>query len=345
MLLAAAQVHSTSLDLASNLATVERLAYEAARAGVRLIVFPELFLTGATFAAGVWRQAPTPDDAVERRVAAVAQATGLHVVVGTAERRDENLYNTALLAAPGRPLERYTKMHLFAADAFSFRPGVGAYVWDTELGRIGVGICYDMLYPTPWRDYAGNVDLVVIPSAWPDFDGSTTRVLGVGIPTPPTSAVRAGRVWIDDLPRRISEAVGAPVVYSNHVGWYDVVMVVDQLVAHCLFPPSSAVHDGDRMIGLADGEGLAIGQVPLATRRAPGPAYTGVRAERQSLDMRLTLLALTGAEAVGVRAGYHLNRAVRGRQAPEEARLHPAPRPLGLAREATPGEAALQEQV
>jgi predicted amidohydrolase len=345
MLLAAAQVHSASLDIAGNLATVERLAYEAARAGVRLVVFPELFLTGATFAAGLWRLAPTPDDAIERRVAALAQATGLHIVVGTAERRDENLYNTALLAAPGRPLERYTKMHLFAADAFSFRPGVGAHVWDTALGRVGVGICYDMLYPTPWQDYAGAVDLVVIPSAWPDFDGSTTRLFGLGVPTPTTPAVRAGRVWIDDLPRRISESVGAPVVYSNHVGWYDVVMVVDQLVAHCLFPPTSAVHDGDRMIGLADGEGLAIGQVPLATRRAAGPAYTGVQEERHTLDMRLTLLVLAGAEAVGVRAGYHLNRAVRARQAPEETRLHPAPRPLGLAPEATAGETAFQEQV
>jgi predicted amidohydrolase len=345
MLLAAAQVHSASLDLASNLATVERLAYEAARAGVRLVVFPELFLTGATFAAGVWRQAPTPDDAVERRIAALAEATGLHLVVGTAERRDDNLYNTALLAAPGRPLERYTKMHLFAADAFSFRPGVGAYVWETALGRIGVGICYDMLFPLPWRDYAGNVDLVVIPSAWPDFDGSATRILGLSIPTPPGPAVRTGRFWIDDLPRRISDSLGAPVVYANHVGWYDVVMVLDQVVARCLFPPSSAVHDGDRMIGLADGEGLAIGQVPLAPRRPPGPAYAGVHAERHSLDMRVTLLALLGAETFGVRAGYHLNRAVRSRQTPEEAQLHPAWPPLVLAPETALGEASFQEPV
>jgi predicted amidohydrolase len=345
MLLAAAQVHSAALDVARNFATVERLAHEAARAGVRLVVFPELFLTGATFAAGVWRLAPTPDDATERRLASLAQATGLHLVVGTAERRDENLYNTALLAAPGRPLERYTKLHLFAADAFSFRPGVGSYIWETALGRFGVGICYDMLYPTPWREYAGNVDLVVVPSAWPDFDGSATRVLGINIPTPPTPAVRLGRRWIDDLPRRISEAVGAPVVYSNHVGGYDVVMVLDQLVAHVVFPPSSAVHDGDRMIGLAGGEGLAIGQVPLGTPREAGPAYAGVHADRHPIDMRLTLACLAGAEALGLHAGYPLNRAVRSRQTPEEAPLPAAPLPLALAAEPPPGETAWEERV
>jgi predicted amidohydrolase len=345
MLLAAAQVHAAPLDVAANLATVERLAHEAARAGVRLIVFPELFLTGATFAAGVWRAAPTPDDAAERRVASLAQATGLHLVVGTAERRDDHLYNTALLAAPGRPLERYTKLHLFAADAFSFRPGALPCVWETALGRVGVGICYDMLFPTPWRHYAGSVDLVVIPSAWPDFDGARTRVLGIGIPTPPTPAVRLGRRWIDDLPRRISEAVGAPVVYSNHVGDYDVVMVVDQLVARVVFPPSSAVHDGDRMIGLAGGEGLAIGQVPLGTPRAAGADYLGVHAEHHSLDMRLTLACLEGAEAVGLHAGYPLNRAVRSRQRPEEATLRAAPRPLALAAEPAPGETAWEARV
>jgi predicted amidohydrolase len=324
MLLAAAQVHSASLDVARNFATVERLAHEAARAGVRLVVFPELFLTGATFAAGVWRLAPTPDDATERRLASLAQATGLHLVVGTAERRDENLYNTALLAAPGRPLERYTKLHLFAADAFSFRPGVGSCIWETTLGRIGVGICYDMLFADPWREYAGDVDLVVIPSAWPDFDGATTRVLGIGIPTPSAPAVRVGRRWIDDLPRRISEAVGAPVVYANHVGQYDVVMVVDQLVARVVFPPTSAVHDGDHMIGLADGEGLAIGQVPLGTRREAGPPYAGVRAERHGLDMRFTLLFLDTAEVVG---------------------LHAAPLPRALAAEPPPVETAWAERV
>jgi predicted amidohydrolase len=336
MLLAAAQAHSVPLHVAHNLATVERLAEEAARAGVRLVVFPELFLTGPTFAAGVWRVAPTPDDATERRVAALAQATGLHIVVGTAERRDEDLYNTALLAAPGRPLERYTKMHLFAADAFSFRPGAGPYIWETTLGRIGVGICYDMLFTCPWRDYAGLVDLVVIPSAWPDFDGASTRVLGLSIPTPPAPAVRLARRWIDELPRRVSEAVGAPVVYSNHVGDNDIVLVLDQLVARLAFPPSSAVHDGDRMIGLANGEGLAIGQVPLGTRREAGSPYAGVRAERHPVDMRFTLLCLDAAEALGLHAGYLLNCAVRGRQTPAETALHAAPPAPALAAESPP---------
>ena len=334
MLLAAAQVHSDNLDVAGNLAKVERLTHEAARAGVRLVVFPELFLTGATFAAGVWRAAPTPEDATERRLASLAQATGVHLVVGTAERRDQHLYNTALLAAPGRPLERYTKLHLFCADAFSFRPGVGPCIWETALGRIGVGICYDMLFADPWREYAGTVDLVVVPSAWPDFDGAATVVLGVGIPTPPAPAVRLGRRWITDLPRRISEAVGAPVVYANHVGQYDVVMVLDQVVARVVFPATSAVHDGDRMIGLADGEGLAIGQVPLGTPREAGPGWSGVGGEPQGLDMRFTRLCLDAAEAVGLRLGYPLNRTVRGRQMPAEAILHAAPEPLALAADA-----------
>jgi predicted amidohydrolase len=340
MLLAAAQVHSTNLDVAHNLATVERLAHEAARVGVRLLVFPELFLTGATFAADVWRVAPTPEDATERRLAALAQATGLHLVVGTAERRDRHLYNSALLAAPGQPLARYAKLHLFCADAFTFRPGAGPYIWETALGRIGVGICYDMLFAHPWQAYAGNVDLVAIPSAWPDFDGSATRVLGISIPTPPLPATRLSRRWIGDLPRRISDAVGAPVVYANHVGQYDVVMLADPLVARLVFPPTSAVHDGDRMIGLADGEGLAIGQVPLGTRRSAGPAFAGVRAERHTLDMRLTLLGLDTAEALGLGAGYLLNRAVRSRLRPEEAALPAAPPPLALAAEPPPGEAA-----
>jgi hypothetical protein len=73
--------------------------------------------------------------------------------------------------------------------------------------------------------------------------------------------------------------------------------------------------------------------VPLGTRRAAGPAWAGVRAERHPLDMRLTLLCLDTAEALGLRAGYPLNRAVRSGQTPEEATLHAAPLPLRLAAE------------
>ena len=188
---------------------MERLAYEAARAGVRLVVFPELFLTGATFAAPLWRLAPTPDDAIERRVAALAQATGLHIVVGTAERRDDNLYNTALLAAPGRPLERYTKMHLFAADAFCLNLGV-------RPGDLAVAFTalddYDKLLYRLWASPALRELWGLCPPLLPS---TLSALVGPAHRVPAIRRIAAGSTWFANHPsfearlRRLGEIAEA----------------------------------------------------------------------------------------------------------------------------------------
>jgi len=325
MLLAAAQVHAVPLDVGRNLDTLERLVFEAARAGVRLVVFPELFLTGATFSNALWHTAPTPEDAHEQRLAAIARSSGVHIVVGTAERRDRHLYNTALLVAPGRPITRYSKMHLFATDAFAFRPGAGPFVWDTALGRIGIGICYDMLFATPWNAYVGAVDLVAIPSAWPDFGQARTRLLRVEVPLPLGALARLSREWIEELPRRISQAVGVPVIYSNHVGSYEVELLIRGAQAPLFFPPTSAIHDGMRMVGLPEGEGLAIGQVVLDGPRSPSRPYAGVCKEPQPLGMRLALGALDTMEGAGVFIGYPAARALALSKLPARMRRLAAP--------------------
>ncbi|HEY3359060.1 MAG TPA: carbon-nitrogen hydrolase family protein [Polyangia bacterium] len=306
---AAAQCTSVALDVEQNLDTVARLAAAAARAGAGLLVFPELFLTGPTFAPAVWHVAPRPDDTVERRLGRLARDHGVHLVVGSAERRGDDLYNAALLAAPDGTVGRYAKMHLFATEPFTFQPGAGPVIWPTALGRIGVGICYDLLFPTPWTAYAGAVDLCVVPSAWPEFEGSATVVLGLRLPTPARPGVRRVRGWVDDLPPRISAAVGAPLVVANHRGGADVALLDPRAFARLVFAGGSAIHDGAEVVaGAGADDELAVADLPAGARRA-GPPYAGVAAGPVGWEVRLALLGLAVAEGVGRAVGYDLVRA------------------------------------
>lgn len=129
---------------------------EAARAGARLIVLPECALSGY-----IYRDReqflPYMDAVPGRGTAAIAEITQRHrcyVAVGIAELDPASglTYNTAALIGPDGYLGKYRKAGLNPSDVLWFTPGDTGYpVFDTEIGRIGIAICYDDTYWEPAR--------------------------------------------------------------------------------------------------------------------------------------------------------------------------------------------------
>jgi deaminated glutathione amidase len=87
--------------------------------------------------------------------------------------------NSCLVFDPnGKLAARYDKIHLFNLDLGNERyreddtieAGDGVVVLDTPLGRIGLSICYDLRFPELYRAM-GEVDLIVVPSAFTDTTG------------------------------------------------------------------------------------------------------------------------------------------------------------------------------
>jgi predicted amidohydrolase len=97
----------------------------------------------------------------------------VHVVYGTYERGPdpETVYNTAVLIGPsGQILGGYHKTHLFCGEDRSgggwVTPGETATVVETDLGRIGLMICFDGDYPELARVMAvRGAEVVCRPSA------------------------------------------------------------------------------------------------------------------------------------------------------------------------------------
>ena len=89
----------------------------------------------------------------------------------------ERCHNTSLLFGPnGGLVSTYRKVHLFDVDipggltvkeSDSIARGDSVVVADTELGRLGMSICYDLRFPEMYRAMVDRqVDMIAIPSAF-----------------------------------------------------------------------------------------------------------------------------------------------------------------------------------
>lgn len=147
-----------------------------AATGAELVVLPESASTG--FTPGLppehlWDLVSGVPGPVTEPLAEVAGRLGVHVVWGTYERGPQRgvVFNTAVLLGPdGRVLGRYHKTHPFGAEMRAcggwVTPGDEICVVDTELGRIGLMICFDGDYPELSRIMAlHGAEIIVRPSA------------------------------------------------------------------------------------------------------------------------------------------------------------------------------------
>jgi predicted amidohydrolase len=95
-----------------------------------------------------------------------ARENGNFIVSGINEREGDILYNSAVLIGPSGIAGKYRKIHLFMNEKDIFRKGnAGLPVFDLGSFKIGIMICFDYLFPEPWRIMAEKgADLVCHPS-------------------------------------------------------------------------------------------------------------------------------------------------------------------------------------
>jgi predicted amidohydrolase len=171
MRIAVAQGPIEPRDVEGHLAWMAEAARRAAGAGARLLILPEMFLTGYHIGAeAVVRLAEPADGPSAKRAAAIAGETGVALLYGYPERAaDGRIHNAAILIdRDGRTLANHRKTHLFGeVDRSAFSPGDGpATVADLDGLRIGVLICYDVEFPENVRLLAlAGADFVAVPTA------------------------------------------------------------------------------------------------------------------------------------------------------------------------------------
>ncbi len=182
MKVAALQMNSQT-GLEANLQQAGELLAQAAAAGAQLSVLPENFsYLGAQDADRLVASEAPEDGPAQTFLAEQARRHAMWIVGGTVPvRADETgrVYSRSLLVAPdGRIHARYDKLHLFDVDvpgkaAESYResdttvPGREPIVVATDVGRIGMTVCYDLRFPALFHRLSRlGMDLLVVPAAF-----------------------------------------------------------------------------------------------------------------------------------------------------------------------------------
>ncbi len=155
-----------------------KMVEDAARQGVQMLCFQEIFTTPYFCAEQQtrWYEAveKIPDGPTVKLMQDVAKQHGMVMIVPIYEEEMSGIYynSAAVIDADGKYLGKYRKTHIPHVnpgfwEKFYFRPGnLGYPCFDTAFARIGVYICYDRHFPEGARCLGLNgAEIIFNPSA------------------------------------------------------------------------------------------------------------------------------------------------------------------------------------
>ena len=171
---AAVQMNMTD-SVEANIAHADSLVRQAAAEGAKLVLLPELFERPYFCQERRYEYydyaRPVNENAAVRHFTEVSEELGIAIPVSFYERDGLVLYNSVAMLDSGRLLGVYRKTHIpddhYYQEKFYFTPGnTGFLVFETSVGRVGVGICWDQWFPETARSLALlGADIILYPTA------------------------------------------------------------------------------------------------------------------------------------------------------------------------------------
>jgi predicted amidohydrolase len=142
-------------DKKHNIETMNKIINQAKQRKADLVAFPELSLTGYVVRDRAYELSETvPNGPSVRQIEEIAKKENVHMIFGMIEKSAKAsavLHNTAVLIGPKGYIGKYQKMYLPTHSVFEekryFRPGYQTPVFETEIGKLGMFICYDVYFP------------------------------------------------------------------------------------------------------------------------------------------------------------------------------------------------------
>lgn len=239
---AVVQMHPIPGDVTGNVARISTMVRAAAADGARLIVAPETATTGYFIADRLDRLAEPEDGPTATALAHLARDCEVHLAVGMAIVADGAHFDAQLLFGPdGRQLATYRKVHLFAAERQWYGAGDTPVVVDTAIGRVGMSICYDFIFPEFIRSLvARGADIVINSTNWISdaFQRDTWGWTGSAVESLARTRALENGVWL-----AMANCIGPEAGF-------------DSLGSSCVVAPSGKV-----MASAGSGEGFAIADV------------------------------------------------------------------------------------
>jgi predicted amidohydrolase len=165
--LAAVQMNALKDNLAHNLAVHARFTEQAAAAGCRLVMFPELSASAHFGAEDVVRYAESlPGGQICQHMLELSRRHRILVAYGFCESAHGTHYNTHALVGTEGVIGIQRKVHASNNEYFSFRMGRSFEVYDLGFCQIGTLVCFDAQFSESWRVLAlKGAEVILLPHA------------------------------------------------------------------------------------------------------------------------------------------------------------------------------------
>ena len=168
-------------DKEKNIARLKDWIAQAAAKGVQILVLPELALQGGLFGlnrgfdadefAYHWEHAESIPGKSTEVFAECTRLHDMHINFGMFERVETpsggRLYNSSVFITPQGKMITYRKIHQPIEEQIFYTAGSDWQVVSTEVGRVGLMICYDQSFPEAARELVlRGAEILTVPSAW-----------------------------------------------------------------------------------------------------------------------------------------------------------------------------------
>ncbi len=203
------QVESKPGLIKENLEHATAMIEKVAKKGAKLVVLPELFSSGYIITKEVWNYAETLNGLTVNWLKQTSRRLKVYLGAGFVETDGKDFYNSFILTNPKGEIAG--KVRKSNAEAYVFKRGKGSHIINTEIGKIGVGICADNVYSSlPKLMNRESVDLMLMPHASPT-PYKTSRFLS-------KTDCKKVNEKITKLAPLYARTLGIPVIFVNQVG-------------------------------------------------------------------------------------------------------------------------------
>jgi len=296
---ATVQMDAAPSPLNERLERAEKIAAQAANAGSQLVMLPELFNIGYAYTDDNFQRAELIDGATSTWMKNTSARLGVHLAGTFLLLERGEIYNTMLLFSPSGQMWRYDKNYPWAWERGYFRGRRGMTIANTELGDLGLMICWDLGHLKMWGHYAGKADMIVIASCPPDgsntsYDFPNGEKLGFNDIGALSSMNDVGKKFFGEMVDQQAKWLGVPVVNSGASGQVHtripkagallrnfilfaprvikLLSHAEKLIMSCEMIPSCKIVDADGQVIAerkpTEGEGYVMAEVNIADSKS-----------------------------------------------------------------------------
>ena len=224
---------SCSWEINENLAKAKKIINDAAAKGANIILLQELFQTPyfcIEYDEKIFRLAKEfENNEIINEMSEIAKKHNVVLPISFFEKDNNAYFNSiAIINSDGKILGKYRKSHIPDGagylEKYYFNPGdTGFKVWETNYGKIGIGICWDQWFPEAARIMAlKGADILFYPTAIGDeimseYDSSSAW-----------QRVMQGHAAANIIPVVASNRIGSESVKGQTNGFYGKSFICDR---------------------------------------------------------------------------------------------------------------------